>query len=354
MPMFTVRRWLAALAGLALAAGLGLGLFGCQEHAACPAPACGGYLLCFWNVENLFDDCDDARTFSADTPYDDWFSRDAAALQLKLSRLGDALLALNDGRGPDILVLAEVESVRAAELLQQALNHRLDAAQHYRYLLMKEVSAGRHIAPAILTRVPALADRTQLLGKRQRILEGHLRVDGHELVLIAAHWTSRLSDRSGRRRCDYADQIFGRYHAMYRSNPAVDLIVCGDFNDPPEAKSVTDHLHATGDLEAVRQSGGVPRLFNLFAQKDPADFGSHYYRHWHIFDQIVVSPGLLDEAGWSCRPETARTARLPALCDSKQRPWRFGDAQDRGPRGYSDHFPVTVRLQVPAAEPAVP
>jgi hypothetical protein len=32
--------------------------------------------------------------------------------------------------------------------------------------------------------------------------------------------------------------------------------------------------------------------------------------------------------------------------DRKKRPWRFGSEHDKGPRGYSDHFPVTVRLKV--------
>ena len=29
------------------------------------------------------------------------------------------------------------------------------------------------------------------------------------------------------------------------------------------------------------------------------------------------------------------------------RPWRFGGEKEKGPRGYSDHFPVTVKLKAP-------
>src|SRR5947209_19931619 len=89
------------------------------------APGSDGYLFCFWNVENLFDDQENDRLQNADREYDQWFARDHAALELKLSRLSEALIGLNGGRGPDIIALAEVESQRAAELLRDALNSRL-------------------------------------------------------------------------------------------------------------------------------------------------------------------------------------------------------------------------------------
>ncbi len=328
--------------------GILLALSGCQPPPA--APEAGSYLFCFWNVENLFDDRDDGRTGPGDKEYDTWFARDSAALQMKLDHLSRALLSLNDGKGPDILALAEVENVRAADLLRQALNSRLkDEALHYKNLLMKDLAAGRHIAPAILTRLPVEASRTQLLGRRQRILEGRITVNGHDLIVLATHWTSRLTDTDGKHRADYANQIYGRFRAMYKSNPQVDLLICGDFNDPPDARSVVEHLHATGDLEAVKRPGDVPLLYNLFAAKAQEEkTGTHYYRgKWFVFDQIVVSPGMLDNAGWSCDPASARiidTLYRPG--DKQRRPWPFGGEKYRGERGYSDHFPVTVRLSV--------
>jgi hypothetical protein len=79
------------------------------------------YLFCFWNVENLFDDHNDVRP-PEDEEYDNWFARDPEALRLKLRHLSEALVALNGGRGPDVFAAVEVESVRAAELLRDALN----------------------------------------------------------------------------------------------------------------------------------------------------------------------------------------------------------------------------------------
>src|SRR5436190_692069 len=84
-------------------------------------------------------------------------------------------------------------------------------------------------APAIITRLPVLKERTQLLGKRQRILEGHIVVNDQELVVLATHWTSRLSDAKGQARAHYADVIYGRFLGMFKRNPKVDLLICGDF-----------------------------------------------------------------------------------------------------------------------------
>jgi endonuclease/exonuclease/phosphatase family metal-dependent hydrolase len=308
------------------------------------------YLFCFWNVENLFDDHLDNRDHKADREYDSWFAKDSTALQLKLDHLSDALIRLNEGIGPDILAIAEGESLRAAELLQDALNRRLtDPSLHYTHVLMKELNTGRHVCPAIITRLPVKSDRTRLHGSRLRILEGHIEVNGHDLVVIVSHWTSRITDKQGELRAKYGDQIYGTFRGMYKSNPSVDLLICGDFNDTPDSPSVATHLHATGDMQAALHPPGAPLLFNLFAGRDPeAGWGTHYHaRTWYIFDEMVVSPGLLDENGWSCDPASIQTVNtLFHPGDKRRRPWRFGSERDKGPRGYSDHFPVTVRLKV--------
>lgn len=320
------------------------------EHVANrPSAAPGEYLFCFWNVENLFDNHDDHRKGPGDKEYDPWFAHDPKAFQLKLARLCEALLRLNDGRGPDILAVVEVEGVRAADALRQALNERLsDPALHYQHLLAKDLSGGRHIAPAILTRLPVRGDRTRLHGSRLRILEGHIDVAGQDLVVIASHWTSRVSDEEGEGRTKYGDQIYGVYRGMVLSNPDVAFLVCGDFNDPPDAPSVVEHLHAVPFAQRDRPGG--PWLVNLFAGKDPsAGYGTLYHDgKWYTFDQVVVSPAMLRPgAGWKCLPESVRVENsLTRPEDKKHRPWRFGGPNDKGERGYSDHFPVTVRLKV--------
>jgi endonuclease/exonuclease/phosphatase family metal-dependent hydrolase len=328
-------------------------LAGCQptRNQATEATASGEYLFCFWNLENLFDDKVDGWTDKPDKEYDAWFAENPKVLREKLNHLSEALIEMNGGRGPDILAVAECESERAAELLRDALNARLtNQADHYTHIIFRDPKGGRHIATAIITRLAVVANRTKLLGHRQRILEGHVQVNGHELVVIASHWTSRLTEKEGEERKghgreDYADKIYGEFRAMWTRNPAVELLICGDFNDTPDGTSVKDHLHAGHDAAAVR-SNREPVLLDLFADKDPDRYGTHYYKRWFIFDHIAISPGLLDDRGWTCEVDSVATVRTPPRPNDRlHRPWSFSSPK-HGERGYSDHFPVTVKLRV--------
>ncbi len=334
-----------AIAALVVLIGVLLTLLNSDSNPSTEAGQPGEYLFCFWNVENFFDDEDNGLKRDPDKHYDQLFSRNKELFQRKVENLGKVLLQLNGGKGPDILALAEVENQNAATRLQEHLNEKLgNRAEPYKNLLYLNPHGGRDIATVILTRLPVVRDRTVLLGSRLRILEGHLVVNGQELVVIASHWTSRLTDKpeEGTSRARYADMIYGRFRAMYSSNAQVDLLVCGDFNDTPQDASVTKHLHTTTEENLLRKISPEPSMFNLFAGPAFAGKGTLCYegKHW-LFDQIVVSPGLLEKGGWMCDPASATIVTLSA--DREGCPEGFNEKKSTG---YSDHLPVTVRLSV--------
>ncbi|MFO0880221.1 MAG: endonuclease/exonuclease/phosphatase family protein [Gemmataceae bacterium] len=312
-----------------------------------PAPGPGRYQLCFWNVENLFDDQNDHRTGPGDSELDPWYADSPRTLEAKLDHLCDVLLATNGGRGPDILCLAEVESHRAAELLQQALNRQIeDTSRRYRHVLFESPGGGRTIGTAILTRLAVDPNATRLLGNRLRILQGRIVVAGQPLTLVASHWSSRISDKTGAARGRYGEVIYANFQKAYEANPSVDYLVCGDFNDNPEDASVVERLRAVADLSKDRSPG--PRLLNLMTPLGAEGKATHFYgSKAYLFDQICVSPGLLDKKGWWCLPQTTQV--IPRLAGRTGKPNRFGGPSDRRPltsRGASDHFPVTVDLEV--------
>jgi endonuclease/exonuclease/phosphatase family metal-dependent hydrolase len=351
--------------------GLGLGWWIEQrrsqsESSANPAStfsAKGDILFCHWNFENLFDDQDDPRR-QVDEEYDNWFARDAEARQLKYQRLAEALLRISGGRGPDIIAGNEVESHRAVELLRNELNRRLPAdVPPYRHMAFVELrDAGRHIAPCVLSRLP-LRD-ARLLGRRQRILEVLVTVDNYNLVLINSHWTSQLSDKGddpSRGRGAYASVIAERLRHWYRQQPDVDLLVCGDFNTTPDDPLLRERLGLTDRTDLLNQ--WPPKLFGLLLGKSADRYGTVYYsgklhdgRHFSgplIYDQIAVSPGLLDDRAWTCLPDTLQvpTDGLVRSGTRSRQPWRFGGPGDQPfGRGYSDHLPVllTLRLLTPS------
>src|SRR5262249_1334054 len=104
------------------------------RRSAPPPPSREGYLFCFWNVENLFDDVNDRRS-KIDEKYDNEFADAPELLKLKLDHLSSVILAMNDGKGPDILAVAEIESERALDLLRDRLNNGLgDRAVPYQHM----------------------------------------------------------------------------------------------------------------------------------------------------------------------------------------------------------------------------
>jgi endonuclease/exonuclease/phosphatase family metal-dependent hydrolase len=307
----------------------------------------GEYLFCFWNVENFFDDQDDKRG-RVDEEYDNWFARKPEDFHLKVTHLADILLQMNDNRGPDIIAIVEVETVRAAEALRAELNKRLPTgAAPYGEVAMKEVSGGRHIAPALITRLP-VTGTPQLHGKGLRILETHVTAANHDLEILVTHWTSQLTDKTGAGRDHYANEAYNEFQRKFQQDPGVDFLLCGDFNTEPGDESVVKNLHAGGDAQAVRNARQEPELLDLFTGKDPAKFGTIYYKKPLIYDQICVSAGLLDDKGWTCLTDSANTWTQGLIRSgaTHRQPWRFGNERDSGGRGYSDHFPVTVKLRV--------
>jgi hypothetical protein len=155
--------------------------------------------FCFWNVENLFDDRENPKLEKVDRVFDRWFATDKQALAQKLARVGDVLQEMNGGKGPDVIALAEVESQRAAELVKEELNKRWKDRKplHYSTVVYRDPRGGRSIATAVITRLKVAATKTRLLGHRQRILKVHIEAAGRELIVVASHWTSRISDKTG-------------------------------------------------------------------------------------------------------------------------------------------------------------
>lgn len=316
------------------------------------------FVFVSWNVENLFDDKLDKRG-PADREYDGPFADDAKLRTLKYDHIADALLSIGKGRGPDIIACMEVESVRAAEILTGVLNSKVrDPNLKYVSFAMKNLDGGRHIAPCVISRLPLSQAATRLHGNRIRILESRLTVNGHELAILATHWTSKLQQRDGGNgeggRENYARTIARVYADMLKKNLAADVIVCGDFNATPDEEEVTTDLGAVGDAAMVKASASAakPLLLDLFAGKNPQEYGTLWYNGKPlVYDHLCVSPGMLDATGWTYDPGSEATfTRGLAMRNNPRRPWRFGDPANEptGGRGFADHFPVVMTITVEA------
>jgi hypothetical protein len=346
---------IAVVVVVVAAGAIGFYLYSRPEQQPTPPPddlppGAKTVVVCHWNMENLFDDKDDRRR-TVDESYDTWFVEDAEARKAKYAKLAAWLLKQNGGIGPDVIVGNEIESRRAAELLQQELNAGLpEGAVKFNHVAMEELDGGRHIAPCVISRYPL--SRAKRLGSRLRILEVHVTANKYDLVLIASHWTSQATqdtdDKDGGR-YKYAAVISEAYAAATKANPRVDYLVCGDFNETPGSDVVASAFRLTGDPALVTPDANPPRLFGPLSGKDPFRFATVNYGKPQIFDHVGLSAGMLDGEGWSYVADSVKvpTEGLTRSTAPPYKPWRFGSRTDKVVnRGFADHFPVVVTLKV--------
>ena len=163
--------------------------------------------------------------------------------------------------------------------------------------------------------------------------------------IFVNHWPSRNIGvrKSEHNRIAVARILKNQIDSVRDANPTGNIIVMGDLNDLPDNKSVADILNAYPP--GTDSSGLVNLMYPLFSRGE----GSYNYKgSWNIYDQILVSPGLLDEKGFHCvenRGYVYRNDWMEYDAPGRQAvPDRtYGGNSYFG--GVSDHFPVYIRLK---------
>ncbi len=318
------------------------------------------YYLAWWNLENLFD-----LQTAPERP--EWLQQNlarelvgwnAAILDAKLERLAAVIRRLNDGAGPDLLGVCEVESRRVLEKLlakldvpgrEYAIVHSdtrdqrgIDVAFVYDAGLFRKPRQS-HVFNHVVLKRNATRDIVQV---NFRTRGG----DSRDLVVIGNHWPSKLGSPLGSEpyRMMAAETLsywLERIPARYGRE--VPIVVLGDFNDEPFNRSITDYALALKDSSKVRSKRARrPLLLNLMWEMQEDGVGTHYYDDWAMLDQVMVNRALLrDEAGLRLVPGSCGIFREGDLL-KRGKPRRFGrPAKSLDREGYSDHLPIFVRLR---------
>ena len=122
------------------------------------------------------------------------------------------------------------------------------------------------------------------------------------------------------------------------------IMVMGDLNDDPVNPSVKEFLRASGSRKSLQDGDLYNPMYDLYR----AGIGSLAYRDtWNLFDQIILSQGLLSE-------DRTQFSFYKAVVFNKnfllQKEGSFAGypfrtfVGDSYMGGYSDHFPVYVLL----------
>lgn len=307
----------------------------------------------FYNVENLFDTLDDPAN-----PGDNWVIEEPAIgfaegnYRIKLQNLAKAIASI-EGQGPDLLGLAEVENACViADLIAQPPL----ATRGYR-LVHEESNDHRGIDVALMYDPEYFAYRSHFTrrvdfsdpdytGRDILVVEGL--VNGETIYVLVNHWPSRSGGQqeSEPRRIAAAQAVRQVVDELNEQAPEAGLVIMGDFNDDPADPSLTQVLQAQ---LTYPEAMGKPGIYNLFAPlHDPEREGSLTYRgRYNLFDQVLLNEDLLDGAGALGYVSSSATIHHPDFMRFRgggpSRSIHRGEFKDYG---FSDHFPVYLKLEV--------
>ncbi len=317
------------------------------------------YFLAWWNLENLFD-VESSRQRPA------WLKGQlrsslrgwtASVLQIKINQLASIIGAMNGGRGPDLLGVCEVENEPVLKRLVRALaplGRDYGIAHH-------DTSDHRGIDVAFIydrARFTANKQFFHVVQKRPATRAlfqvNFTTVHGSSLILIGNHWPARSAGKfesepfrilAAETLSYFLEKIpekFGR---------ETNVLVMGDFNDEPWDRSLTDYALSTRErtkVESVRARS--PYLYNMMWAGAAGGIGTyHYGGAWLMLDQTLINRSLArGSESLALMDNSLEIFSTPEMREgSAGAPRRFGLPGNGGgidPRGFSDHFPVTMRL----------
>jgi hypothetical protein len=178
-------------------------------------------------------------------------------------------------------------------------------------------------------------------GNTRDILEAKLVSGGVPLYVFVDYWPSQTHDEANRSAA--ADVLRRRLDEILAADPKADAVAVGDFNEDPDAVALKDHL------KSAQSSDPLPpgAVFDTLAPVYAAGKGSFVWDNaWQMLDHIIVTPGMLDDAGYHWKTGSSQPIEFPELLFHSKRegaiasPSKSYSKNDFHKDGYSDHLPV--------------
>ena len=302
----------------------------------------------FYNVENFFDTVDDPTTNDNEfTPAGSMRWTVGRYIE-KRDNIFRVIAHVGEWDPPAIIGLVEIEN-------RGVLNDLIQKTPLMKYpyrIVHKDSPDQRGIDVALLYRddyLKCIAQqfiRVRFPDNRKRtrdILYATLRtLNGDTLHVFVNHWPSRVG---GQRQSEYgrilaASLVRNKVDSIFSRHPLANIIITGDMNDGPLDKSLQSELKALTDTAQAKPSA----LFNLSAYKMKESTGTIKYQgKWSVFDQIIVSGGLL-RGTLRTDVDRCQIFRADYLFEPDNRyqgvkPFRTYVGLKYN-KGYSDHLPV--------------
>ena len=317
------------------------------------------HTLAFYNVENLFDTINDPNKNDEASPMMEINYNRGGIYKQKVKNMARVISDIgkeNTQRHPAVVGLSEVENkqvivdlINDSSLSEKNYNiihydspdkRGIDVAMIYDESVFKPSSTKSF-------ELLIYDDQTnkRIFTRDQLLVSGNL--DGDLIHIIVNHWPSRsggearsMSKRESAARLN--KKIIDSLHKLDRN---AKIITMGDFNDNPMNNSIKGIIGAKKNKEDVK----VKEMYNPMEKiLTNEGIGSNSYRDvWFLFDQVIVSKGLLGDDYSSYKFYKAGVFNKPYLTQKEGRykgqPFR-SFSWGKFTNGYSDHYPSFVYL----------
>lgn len=329
-----------------------------------------GYVVGFYNVENLFDIYDDPIKNDAEFLPDGANKWTQAKYEKKLSNIARVIKAMKEDNGVyhTILGVSEIENRLVLEDLvsQSEIAEANYQIVHFDSPDRRGVDVGLLYRPDQFTLMDSrsipytfdspdikfdMSPEDQALFRTRDILMARGEIDGEMFAFFVAHLPSRIGGKGLDLRNRGAEIIYDNADSLMKAFPGIKIVVMGDMNDNPTDESIAKYLHGKESIDKV----GTDDFFSPFIKMLKDGYGSIAYQgEWSIYDIILVNQALATAPDGGLKIMQlhrkgyyGRVFKKPFMTQQtgqyKDTPFRtFSNGTFIG--GYSDHYPTYIAI----------
>jgi hypothetical protein len=316
--------------------------------------------VAFWNQENFFDTIDDPNKNDEEflpTGDKEWTNE---RLDIKENHHARIIRSMNNGAGPDLLGVCEVEHESVLDsMISKYLNNTNYKVAYLESPDNRGIDNGLIYNADKFKLLSVIGDSVHLTdGWPTRLILGVelLTNNNDTLIVYVNHWPSRRGgeEKSEPNRVSAAGTLQSSVQKEFMKNPDAKIIIIGDFNDEPGNKSILETLNADpilcDSIPMSKETTTVAHLYNISYKAYSEGLGTYKYRDdWNLLDQIIVSGDLLigNTIRYICDSFTVYKPYAMVTHSGKYEGAPFptyGGKRYLG--GYSDHYPVFVKFLI--------
>lgn len=264
----------------------------------------GMYAVGFYNQENLFDTIHDEGKNDFEYLPDGAMKWNGMKYFAKLKNMATVLSEMGTDKLPNIgasvIGVSEVENSRVMQDLveQPPLKARGMKFVHIEGSDKRGVDCALIYNPRFFTPEksflqPYVYEAKDSAYHTRGFLTVQGKLAGDDVTFIVCHWPSRAAVSYYRERA--GKQVRMLKDSISKANPEMKIIVMGDMNDDPFSPSMAKALGAKREMKDVGKSDLYNPWWNVLAKDGRGTL--MYDGKWNLFDQIVMTPNLLDLDG---------------------------------------------------------